>query len=213
MTKLCRLSVLLFLASVLLACSQTPTLEETPSSEFAVQGLHPVQSSGFNAAYVRPGAGLPSYKILNIEKMAVADVHVTHTTAPGTNRRDWLISPARETNLQQAWSRAMNRSFAAYSLSGNGDKVLRITATLMRLAPGRTSAAAGRVSGLPGTSMNTVDVSVEFRLYEQSSGDLLAVIRDTRTVAMLQWTLADGADMANVFNAWAALLHTRVSGK
>jgi hypothetical protein len=213
MLKLLKSLLLLCLTGALLACAQTPSAQAAPSSEFATEGLHAVQSSGFSAAYVRPDAGLPSYKVLDIEKMSVADVRVTHTTAPGTNRRDWLISPVRETNLQQAWERAMNRSFAAYSRSGSGDKVLRITAGLTQLAPGRTSAAAGRVSGVAGNSMNTVDVSAEFRLYEQSSGDLLAVIRDTRTIVMQQWTLADGANMANLFSAWSALLHTRISGK
>jgi hypothetical protein len=61
--------------------------------------------------------------------------------------------------------------------------------------------------------MDTVDVSVEFRLYDQGSGELLAVIRDRRTIALAQWSRAAGIDMINLFNSWAALLHTRVSGK
>lgn len=213
MLKLFRSLSLLSLAFVVIACAAEPSLKEAPSGEFATQGLHAVKNSGFRAAYARPGANLPAYRVLNIEKMSVADVHVTQTTAPGTNRRDWVISPVRETNLQQGWDRAMNRSFSAYSRSGSGDKVLRITATLTQLAPARTSAAAGRVSGLPGNSMNTVDVSVEFRLYAQPGGDLLAVIQDTRTIAMQQWTFGDGDKMTNLFSAWSALLHTRVSGK
>mgnify|MGYP001823689101 CR=1 FL=1 len=53
----------------------------------------------------------------------------------------------------------------------------------------------------------------EFRLYDAQSGELLAVIRDRRTIGSLQWTRAAGVDIVNLFNSWAALLHTRVSGR
>ncbi|RLA61806.1 MAG: hypothetical protein DRR04_01825 [Gammaproteobacteria bacterium] len=201
------------LLTMITACADTPVVQEQPSTEFAAEGLHPVSSSGFEAAYARPNANLASYRTLDVVSMDVSDVHISHTTAPGTMRRDWQIMPERKTNLQGAWDRAMNRAFAGYAHAGTGDKELRITAKLTRLEPGRTSAAAGHVSGMAGTSTDTVDVSAEFRLYDQAGGDLLAVVRDRRTIAMLQWTRAAGTDMVNLFNSWAALLHTRVSGK
>ena len=208
-----RILMVLTLLTALNACTEAPTIKDEPSTEFATEGLHPVRSSGFEAAYVRPNAGLPSYRTVNIEAMDVANVHVTNTTAPGTMRRDWQVTPERETNLQGAWTRATDRFFASYARATTGDRVLRITAALTRLAPGQTSAAGAVGSGAAGTSRDTVDVSAEFRLYDQGSGDLLAVIRDRRTIALAQWSRAAGIDMINLFNSWAALLHTRVSGK
>jgi hypothetical protein len=208
-----RILMALTFLTALNACSGPPTIKDEPSTEFAAEGLHPVKSSGFEAAYVRPNAGLPSYRALDIEPMDVANVHVTHTTAPGTMRRDWQVTPERETNLQGAWTRATDRFFASYARATTGDRVLRITAALTRLAPGQTSAAGAVGSGAAGTSRDTVDVSAEFRLYDQGSGDLLAVIRDRRTIGMTQWTRSAGADMISLFNSWAALLHTRVAGQ
>jgi hypothetical protein len=207
--------ILALLLAMLTACSQPPTMQQQPSTEFAAEGLHPVKSSGFETAYVRPNANLASYRAINVDKMDVTNVHIPNTTAPGTMRRDWQITPERETNLQNAWARATDRTFASYARASTGDEVLRITAALTRLTPGRSSSAVG-VAGsgaASGTSQDTVDVSAEFRLYDQASGDLLAVIRDRRTIAMLQWSRAAGMDMVNLFNSWAALLHTRVSGR
>jgi hypothetical protein len=209
-----RILMALTFLTALNACTQAPTLKDEPSAEFAAEGLHPVKSSGFEAAYVRPNAGLPSYRTVDIDAMDVANVHVTHTTAPGTMRRDWQVTPERETNLQSAWARATDRVFTSYDRTGTGDKVLRIAAALTRLAPGQSSSAVGGIPGsAAGTSSNTVDVSAEFRLYDQGSGDLLAVIRDRRTIASAQWSRSAGADMIGLFNSWAALLHTRVSGE
>jgi hypothetical protein len=208
-----RILMALTLLTALNACTGAPTIKDEPSAEFAAEGLHPVKSSGFEAAYVRPNAGLPSYRALDVEPMDVADVHVTHTTAPGTMRRDWIVTPERETNMQSAWARATDRAFASYERTGTGDSVLRIAAALTQLAPGRSSLASQGAPGAAGASMDTVDVSVEFRLYDQGSGDLLAVIRDRRTIASAQWSRAAGMDMIGLFNSWAALLHTRVSGQ
>ena len=213
MPKLTGVLLLLFVGVVTMACSAAPTVQEQPSTEFAAAGLHPVTSSGFEAAYVRPGAKLASYRTVNIEDMDASDVHITHTAAPGTLRRDWQITPEREANLAAAWARAMDGFFTGYERAATGDKVLRITARLTRLEPGRTSASGSAGSGAPGTSADTVDISAEFRLYDQGSGDLLAVIRDRRTIAMALWSRAAGVDMVNLFNSWAALLHTRVSGR
>jgi hypothetical protein len=125
-----RFLMALTLLTALNACSGAPTIKDEPSTEFAAEGLHPVKSSGFEAAYVRPNAGLPSYRALAVEPMDVVDVHVTNTTAPGTMRRDWIVTPERETNLRSAWARATDRAFARYDRAGTGDNVLRITAAL-----------------------------------------------------------------------------------
>ncbi len=62
-------------------------------------------------------------------------------------------------------------------------------------------------------SADSVDVAAEFRLYDDASGQLLAVIRDRRTLPGLSWTRMAGSDLANQFSRWAGLLHTRISGR
>jgi hypothetical protein len=116
--------------------------------------------------------------------------------------------------LAEAWRNATNHAFADYPREEATAGTLKTEATLTRLSPGRatstSSVAAGSASSV---NRDVVNVSVEFRLRDADSGQLLAVIRDRQTIGSLQWTRAAGADMANLFNSWAALLHTRISGR
>ena len=214
MPKIFRDFAIISLCATLAACVQPPTIEQQPSTEFAAQGLHPVSSSGFESAYVRPGANLPSYSAVDIQPLDAANVQFVRTAVPGTSRRDWEITPEREANLQAAWDRAMSRAFASYASADSGPATLRITAALTRIEPGRSSTTRSGAGGTPTMSSgDSVDISAEFRLYDAASGDLLAVIRDRRTAGLALWSRAAGADMINLFGAWAGLLHTRVSGR
>jgi len=84
----------------------------------------------------------------------------------------------------------------------------------VRIAAGRSSTTATSGAGKPVMgSVDTVDVEVEFRLSDTSTGKLLAVIRDRRTVDALLWRRSATGDMGILFNSWAGYLHTRISGK
>ena len=199
---------------IAIAACGGPSMKEEPSAEFAEQGLHSVRSSGFDHAYVHPDAKLASYRVANIEALQTSEVEVASTAVSGTRRRDWQMTPEREANLRKSWADAMNRAFADYELSTSGDQVLRITAAITGVIPGRTSATTTTAGGLPvAGSGDTVDIAVEFRLYDSASDKLLAVIRDRRTIAGLQWTRSAGVDTVNLFNTWAGMLHTRISGR
>lgn len=199
------------LALLSVACA-SPKVGDTAAIEFAGQDLHPVRSSGFESAYVHPQAELASYKSIDITPLDVASLEITQTTVPGTNRRDWVMSPEREQRLTEAWQSATDRTFSDYQ--GQDSRVLKLTAQLTQLRPGRSAGTIVGTSGAPvrGTG-DTVDVSAEFRIYDRASDQLLAVIRDRQTIASLQWSRAEGVDMVNLFNSWAGLLHTRISGR
>ena len=201
------------LSLFLLACS-TPAIDPMPADEFVTDGLHAVSGSGFEAAYVLPGADLPAYGQLDFARFDASAVEVTSTTVTGTTRRDWQITPEREARLAEAWRNATNHAFADYPREEATAGTLKTEATLTRLSPGRaTSTSAVAAGSASSVNRDVVNVSVEFRLRDADSGQLLAVIRDRQTIGSLQWTRAAGADMANLFNSWAALLHTRISGR
>lgn len=191
----------------------TPSLEERVAPEFADEGLAPVRNSGFAEAFALPGADLPGYGKVQFTPMSLADLDVTQTTMSGTTRAQWQVTPAREVGLQDAWSAATARAFRDYPRAEEGLGTLRIDAALTRVAPGRTATTATTAAGgmVQGTS-DVVEVSAEFRLVDAASGQLLAVIRDRRAISSLQWTRTAGIDSVNLFNSWAALLHTRVTG-
>lgn len=213
MTKLISVVASALALCLLSACS-TPSIDEQPAAEFAGEGLHPVSGTGFEAAYVLPEANLPSYSAVTFEAFQSADAEVTQTTVTGTNRRDWQITAERQQNLANAWANATGHAFRDYPREGSATKRLLVKAELTRVSPGRSGSTSSVAAGSASSAMReVVNVSAEFRLFDESSGQLLAVVRDRQTIGSLQWTRAAGVDTANLFNSWAALLHTRVSGR
>ena len=212
--KTLRTSLSLLLAAVLVAACSSPSFKEEPSGEFAAEGLYPVRSTGFREVHARRDAQLASYSAVMIEAMNAADVHIVTTGGSGTLGRDWQMTPEREQALQARWAAAAGRAFSAYEQSSDGEQVLRITSALTRVVQGMTSFTGGTAAGgSPGGSSASADIHVEFRLYDQASGRLLAVIRDDRSIPAQQWSRTAGAGIVSVFDSWAALLHTRVSGR
>lgn len=207
-----RLAVLLGL--VLVGACSTPTIEEQPSGEFVAENLYRVQSSGFREAFVHRDAQLRSYGSVDIQPLDLAKVELSSRIVPGTNRRDWRLTPERETGLQRSWSEAMGNAFSRYGRATDGDKTLQIAARLTSILPGRpTSTTVGGALQPPGSTQEAMDISVEFRLYDLTSGDLLAVIRDTRSITTVNLSRTGSASIRQLFGTWASLLHTRVSGR
>ena len=202
------------LLTLLLAACSTPTFKDTPSGEFGDQGLYPVKSTGFKEVHARRDAGLEDYRSVNIEPLNLDNVNFTGTTnMPGTVRRDWTSTPEREQVLTEVWDGSVERAFSEYERTEQGEQVLRISAALTQIWP-RARSVTGSPAGVPGAvSGDLVNVSIEIRLYDQASGDLLAVIRDDRDAPMIQWTQANGRNMVSLFNSWAGLLHARVAGQ
>jgi hypothetical protein len=150
---------------------------------------------------------------VNIELLQAADADMSRTAVGGTLRRDWQMTPEREAALQGVWSEAMDRTFSNYGHADSGEGVLRISAAMTRVAPGRpTATTVGGGFQSQASSQDVVEIFMEFRLYDQASGDLLAVIRDSRTMISVAMSRTAPAGVRTMFNSWAALLHTRVSG-
>ncbi len=213
MNSAIKIAASIFVVSLVAACA-TPRVQEEVSAEFSVEGLHKVSSSGFDQAYVYPGAKLSSYPAVNIMPLQSANAKVTNTVVSGTTRQDWQMTDERVANLANAWASAMDRAFAKYTQGAEGKQVLRVTAEITRVIPGRTSETSTAGGGKPAMgSAESVDIEAEFRLYDQSSDKLLALIRDRRAISILLWTRAGGAEMGNLFNSWAGSLQHRISGK
>ena len=206
-------ALILSLCLAVSAC-QSPAVQDQPSPEFSPARLYPVTSSGFAEAYIARDAGLASYHSLDAAPLDVSQVDIPQTQVMGTSRGDWLMTPERQQSLQQSWAAAMDAAFSGYTRAENGPGVLRVTASLTRLAPGRPTAATVGGELLPAAaSRDVVAVSMEFRLYRRADGRLLAVIRDTRTMTAAAMSRTSPIGFELLFRSWAALLHTRISGR
>jgi len=199
---------------LIVACSSGPALEQQPTGEFAAQGLHPVTRSGFAQAYAKPDTQLTRYSGVAIATLSTSAIETGHTTVDGTLRRDWQMNPERELALQRVWASAMQRAFNSYDQCGDGAMVLEIKAAITRVAPGRpTATTLGGGMQSMASSQDVVEIFMEFRLYDKASSELLVVIRDSRTMISQAMSRTAPAGIQMMFNSWAALLHTRVSGR
>ena len=205
--------------ALLAACSSTPQLQEKESSEFA--GLNKVTGTGFNEAWAKPGAALDQYRIIDARPMASADAEIIQPGSSAISRvqRDWELTQERQDSLAAAWDAAIKGAAtnAGLAVASDGEKVLRIDARMTRIAPSadfaQAQSAAGRTTVY---TEDSGDASVEFRLVDQRSGELLAVIRDKRTLGSQMWgrssTVTAGADARNTLNRWARQLVARITG-
>lgn len=212
---------LLALVSVALltACSSTPTLEETTSSEFA--GLNRATGTGFGEAWVRPGAALSDYRVIDPTALRSADATIVQPNQSAysrTGRKDVRMTAELGTALAEAWDASIRRAASdkGLEIAADGDKVLRVDAALTRIAP---SANFAEENASPGRSTvyteDSGSASIEFRLYDARSGELLAVVRDKRRVGSQHWSRANSvtaaADVRNLFNQWANRLVVRIT--
>lgn len=207
-------AILLAVCSLLLQACAEPSLKSEVSKEFSSEDLYPVKNSGFAQAFVRRDANLSAYRSVDISPLGVSDIDIPDTVVAGTQRRDWQMTPERQTALQAAWAHAMDKAFSSYERATGGPGVLRIAASLKRIAPGRPTATTigGELQPM-GSSRDVVEIWAEFRLYDANDNELLAVIRDNRTLTSMQMSRTAPATINLLFGSWAALLHTRISGK
>ncbi|MEM8660940.1 MAG: hypothetical protein AAGF35_08655, partial [Pseudomonadota bacterium] len=63
------------------------------------------------------------------------------------------------------------------------------------------------------TMNDAIEIFAEFRLFNSADDQLLAVIRDNRTIGAAAMSRTAPINMTLLLDSWAALLHTRVSGK
>jgi len=213
MREICSSLLIILGLVVLLGGCTTPQLKEDLSGEFASEGLYKVKNSGFAEAFVRRDASLPGYRDVAIEPLNVSNIDIPNTVVEGTSRRDWQMTPERQATLQSVWAEAMNRAFSGYGRAGDTANSLRITSQLVRIAPGRPSTTT--IGGMPplGSSQDVVEIWAEFRLYDVANGELLGVIRDSRTLTSFALSRTAPATVRQLFGSWASLLHTRISGR
>ncbi|MDH4041444.1 MAG: DUF3313 domain-containing protein [Gammaproteobacteria bacterium] len=213
MRSLPGLYLLLVVVLGLPACSQ-PAVKDEVCAGFAAENLYRVQNSGFAEACARRDAALSGYRLIDIEPLGVSHIDIPRTNVPGTRPRDWSMTAERQAALQAGWADAMDKAFASHERATGGPGVLRIEAELVRIAPGRPSATTigGELQPV-GSTQDVVEISAEFRLLDAADGRLLAVIRDSRTITSVSMSRTAPATVNTLFGSWAALLHTRVTGK
>jgi hypothetical protein len=208
------------LALVLSACAGEPTVQRGEDAEVIQGHLNRVDNARVDFAYVDPEVDFLRYRHVRLLPL---DLDHTEIVQPGTassaGRRiqeEWQLSERDRQDIQGAYREAMQDAMAKSEhftvADGSGPEVLAVEAVLTRIAP---SAAKDDMSSRPvGRSrvytQGAGSTSIALALVDSESGEVLALMKDTRDGQTGAWGLNNRvtnlAEVRRVFGLWARLL-------
>jgi uncharacterized lipoprotein YajG len=212
----------LALAALLLgACAGEPTIQTGDDAETIMGNLNRVDNARVALAYVDPEADYSRYTRVLIEPLDLDNVEIVQPDNMNSmvNRynREWELSDADKATLQVAFDEAMRRELTAGGLfeiaSASGDDVLVIDAMLTRLAPSASrddmTARTSARSRVYTQGAGSISIAIAFG--DGDSGEVLAIIKDTRSNDNGAWGLNNSvtnmAEVRRTFTSWAKRIH------
>lgn len=221
-----RASVLLVAGALLTACSQTPSIQTGSEAETMMAGtLNKVDNAAVDVAYVDPTGDYDRYTKVWIPELDLDNVEIIQPQANSSivNRynREWELTDEDKTKLQDAFAESMTKELTdkgEFAIAdGPGDDVLKIEAMITAIAPsgpkddmtqnyGRSRVFTEGAGGM----------SIAIMLADGDSGEVLAIIKDTRNSNNSNWGLNNSvsnlAEVRRNFNTWAAQIHRGLTG-
>ena len=208
------------LALVLSACAGEPTVQRGEDAEVIQGGLNRVDHARVDFAYVDPEVDFRRYRQVRLLPLGLDHTEIVQPeTAFGTGRsirEEWQLSERDRQDIQGAYSEAMQGAMAKVQhftvADAPGPEVLAVEAALTRIAP---SAAKDDIDARPvGRSrvytQGAGSTSIALALVDSESGEVLALMKDTRDGQAGAWGLnnrvSNLAEVRRVFGLWARLL-------
>ena len=207
--------------ALLAACAGDPTIQTGDDAETIMGNLNKVDNARADMAYVDPVGDYGRYTKVWLSPLDVDNVEIIQPDASSSviNRynREWELTDKDKDTLRQSFREAMEKELTAggaYEIAdGPGDDVLRIDTMITAIAPSAPrddfdSRAVGR-SRVYTQGAGGMSIAVMFA--DGDSGEVLAVIKDTRNSDNSTWGLNNSvSNMAEVrrnFNAWGKRIH------
>ncbi|MEP5567716.1 MAG: DUF3313 family protein [Halioglobus sp.] len=223
----------LFVGTAMLAllagCSSTPEVQTGEDAEVIGDNLHRIDNSKADVAYIDPDADFSKYTKVMVLPLGVDKIEVIqpdkNTSSINRTGRDWELTDADKTMLQEAFKSAMEKHLQEKGdfplVNEIGDDVLQISAMITAIAPSATkddnrSRGAGRNYVITeGSGAMAVAVAIG----DSETGEVLALIKDSRA-SNGHWGLnnsvSNKADVQRMFNSWAMQINSslaKVTGK
>lgn len=223
---LARAGLLLAAGALVTACSQTPSIQTGSDADTMMGGtLNKVDNTAVDVAYVDPTGDYDRYTKVWIPALDLDNVEIIQpqNNASIVNRynREWELTDEDKTKLQDAFAEAMTNELTdkgEFAIAdGPGDDVLKIEAMITMIAPSgpkddmTMSTTRSRVftEGAGG-------MSIAIMLADGDSGEVLAIIKDTRNSNNSNWGLNNSvsnlADVRRNFSTWASQIHRGLTG-
>jgi hypothetical protein len=205
------------IASALLvaACSSEPTIQQGDDAEVVMGALNRVDNAQFDLAYVDPSIDYQRYQSVLLQPLDVNHVEIRQpktTSATLVHRNDWEPSDEDRETLQSIYReytvRAINESSRFSLTEESGPDVILVEAMLTEIAPtapidDTQSRGVGR-SRIYTDSAGTVSIAIALR--DGRSGEVLALIKDTRGSDTTAWQLnnrtTNMAELRRIFSRW-----------
>ena len=203
------------------ACAGEPTIQTGADAETIMDGrLARVDNTRSSLVYVDPDADYGRYDSVLLVPLDVDHIEIIqpNTTSSVANRfnRDWELTDSDRSKLQDAFREAMEKAIADggdFSLAEDGgENVLRVEAMITQIAP---NAPKDDVQSR-GTRSTIItegagSLSVAMMLADGDSGEVLAIIKDTRSgqsnMNTINNSVTNMAEVRRHFRTWGMQLN------
>lgn len=211
------LLILVLCTAVLVACSNTSSKQDDEPSVI-LGTLHRVDARGAAIAYRDPNADLSQYTRLLLDPLDLDNVNIIQPNRSVSTRQKWELDDATRERLQAAFREVFMRELeqGGYEVSDKeGHDVLRITASVIAIAP---SASQDNFRSRPvGRSRVYTEgagtMSIAFGFSDSTSGEILAVVKDSRRGSPM-WgantSVSNMSDVRFMFGGWARQIVARL---
>lgn len=215
-----RVFALLVAACALLACSETPRQAEFSDDVVIMGKLHQVTNARVGQAFVDPNADFGRYSKVMLDTLDLSNTEIIQPdrSTSAISRKPWELNDRDIQRLQQAFSETFSEELQETGdyqvVTAPGPDVLRITASIDRIAPTASKDDASRGTGR--TRVYTEDagsMSISFGFSDSESGEVLAIVRDARR-GTPTWgpnnAVTNMSDVRFMFKRWARMLRARL---
>ena len=211
------------LSSALVGCAGDPTIQSGDDAEVIMGSLNKVDNSRMGLAYVDPEGDYGRYTRVYVAPLDLDNVEIVQPSSSGTSlvnryNEEWELTDKNRQDLQAAYREAMEQELTkggAFEIAdAGGDDVLAVQAALTRIAPNApkddvSSRTAGR-SRVYTEGGGSISIAIVFA--DGDSGEVLAVIKDTRTSNNTgSWginnSVTNMAEVRRSFASWGSRIH------
>jgi hypothetical protein len=204
--------------SLMTACTSTPEVQTGADAEVIMGGLHKVDNSRADLAYVDPNTDFSKYHKIMLMPLGMDNVEIiqpnSSSSASRINRGNWELTDGDRENLQTIFHESMVKHLetkGGYEIvTGPGDDVLQVQAAILAIAPSAPkddfrSRSAGR-SQIYTQGAGSMAVMVAFA--DSETGEVLGLMKDSRASnSAAYWggnnSVSNLSDVRIMFNSWA----------
>lgn len=205
------------LVGMLVGCSSEPTVRTGQEAETVMGSLNRVDNVRADMAYIDPSIDYRNYHLVRVLPLNLDHVEIIQPNSSysikNRSSRDWTLTDADRANLanafQETFVSAIDRTEGFSMTEQTGEGVLAIEAMVTRIAP----TAPKDDSASRGAGRNVVysqgagSMSVTFTVTDDHSGEVLALMKDTRSGQHTFWgpnnRVSNLAEVRRMLNQWS----------